>query len=326
MNPKPEKSDAPSPKEKEAASRLPAILPILPLKDTVVFPEFPFPLTVGRKRSIQLVDDVILKNKLIGLVAQKDSRMDEPSGENLFGIGIVGVIRKFLKHPDGTLRLLMKGIRRIRILEYVQETPYLTARTEPIAEPTEYSVEVEAMAKNLLNQVQRMLSLMPMFPEEVGVVFLNITDPGRLADLVAANFLKTTEQRQEVLETLDLRERLVKVTRWISSEIEILELGSKIQRQVQEEMNENQREFFLRRDTACRFIQKNYRRFMKDRTGKCEALFPSAAQNSSQASPVFCQPGHLDCPIHALFKSLPAKTVYASIEIDILLYSQPPKN
>ena len=246
MSPKQEKNKTPASPENPATTPIPSTLPILALKDTIIFPEFPVPLTVGRKQSIQLVDDVILQNKLIGLVAQRDSGQAEPSGEQLFRIGTVGIIQKFLKHSDGTRRLIVKGIRRIRVLEFIQKTPYLIARTEPIPETSERNVEVEAMAKNLQHQVQKMVSLMPMIPEEVGLAFLNLSDPGRLADLVAANFLKSTEQRQEILETLELRERLVKVTRWISSEIEILELGSKIQRQVHEEMDEKQREFFLR--------------------------------------------------------------------------------
>ncbi|HEU4403449.1 MAG TPA: endopeptidase La [Candidatus Polarisedimenticolia bacterium] len=237
-----------------AVRAIPPTLPILPLKDTVVYPHIPVPLEVGRPGSIRLIDDVMLKNRIIGLVAQKNPSLEDPHDPDLHRVGTAAVIQKLLKFPDGTLRVLVTGLERIRLVRAVQTEPYLVSDVEVLREQMEETVEVEALAKNLLNQIQKMLSLTPIASDELGVALLNVPDPGRLADLAAALLVRDTALRQEYLETLSVRERLTKLTRQISRDIEVLELGSKIQQQVQDEMEKGQREFVLRQQLKA--IQK----------------------------------------------------------------------
>jgi ATP-dependent Lon protease len=233
---------------------LPSSLPILPLKNTVVFPQVPTPLAVGRPSSVQLIDDAMLKNKLIGLVTQRNADVEEPLSADLYEVGTVALIHKLLKFPDGTLRILVTGQERIRIRRFAATEPYFVAEVEALHEVTESSVEMEALTKNLQNQITRMLSLMPIASDEMAVALLNVEDPGRLADLGTALLVRDAALKQEFLETLPVMERLRKLTRHISHEIEVMELGSKIQEQVQNEMEKGQREFVLRQQLKA--IQK----------------------------------------------------------------------
>jgi ATP-dependent Lon protease len=237
-----------------APRELPRTLPILPLKNTVVFPQIPTPLAIGRPGSIRLIDEAMLSNRLVGLVAQQGAGTEDPREEDLYRVGTAAVIQKLLKFPDGTIRVLVNGLQRIRLVRMQRVDPYMVAEVESLAEELKPSVEVEALMKNLVTQIGKVLSLMPIDSEELGVAFLNIDDPGRLADLAAVLLVRDTARKQEALEALDVEERLRKMTRQISRDIEVLELGSKIQQQVQDEMEKGQREFVLRQQIKA--IQK----------------------------------------------------------------------
>jgi ATP-dependent Lon protease len=236
------------------ARKLPSHLPILPLKDTVVFPRLPMPLVVGRPASLRLIDDAMLKDRLVGLAAQRDPRVDAPGPGDLYAVGTAAAIQRLLKFPDGTVRVLLSGLDRIRLGRVVRTDPYLVAEIEVLADRTDDSVEIEALTKNLLQQIQKMLSLMPIASDEIGVALLNAEEPARLADLAAALLVRDTAQKQELLETLSVKERLRRLTRHVSREIEVLELGSKIQQEIQDEMEKGQREFVLRQQLKA--IQK----------------------------------------------------------------------
>ncbi|HET6372355.1 MAG TPA: endopeptidase La, partial [Candidatus Polarisedimenticolia bacterium] len=242
------------PQESAPAPKMPDVLPVLPLRETVVFPHIPAPLVVGRPLSIQTVDHVLLGNKTIALVAQKNSAQEEPGPDDLFRIGTAAVVLKLLKFPDGTLRVLTRGLERIRLLDFVQTSPIQIARLEILHDIPHPGPEVEGLSKNLLNQIHKLISMLPINTDELGITFMNIDDPGRLADMAAAVFGLKLEQKQEILETLDVRARLEKITRFISREIEVMEIGSKIQQEVQQEIDKNQRKFYLREQMKA--IQK----------------------------------------------------------------------
>jgi len=233
---------------------VPPTLPVLALKGTVVFPHIPMPLVIGRATSIRLVDETMVRNRMIALVTQRDPAVEEPREADLHKIGCAAIIQRLLKFPDGTLRILVSGVQRIRVTRFVRMEPYPVADIETLDEVTEASVETEALAKNLLNQVRRMLALMPIDSDEISVALLNVNNPGRLADLGAALLVRDTSLKQEFLEILSVPERLRRLTRHISREIEVMELGSKIQEQVQDEMEKGQREFVLRQQLKA--IQK----------------------------------------------------------------------
>jgi len=237
-----------------APRALPATLPILPLKGTVVFPHIPTPLVVGRPSSIKLIDEVMIKDRMVALVLQKDAAVEEPTEQDLHQVGTVAVIQRMLKFPDGSIRILVAGFDRIRLARAVRTEPYLVFEVGLLAEQVEQTVEIEALVKNLQAQIGKMLSLMPIAADELGVALLNVEGPARLADLAAALLVRDAKDKQEFLETLSVRERLLKLTRHISREIGVMELGSKIQKDVQDEVEKGQREFVLRQQLKA--IQK----------------------------------------------------------------------
>ena len=233
---------------------LPAVLPILPLKNTVVFPHIPTPLAVGRPSSIKLIDDVMVKDRLVALVLQKDPGVEDPKENDVHAVGTAAVIQRMLKFPDGTIRILVSGFDRIRLTRVVRTDPYLVAEVSLLSEQVEQSVEIEALVKNLHNLIRKILSLMPIASDEIGVALFNVESPARLADLAVVLLVRDAAAKQEYLESLSVHERLLKLTRHLSHEIEVLELGSKIQKEVQDEMEKGQREFVLRQQLKA--IQK----------------------------------------------------------------------
>ena len=232
--------------EPESKLEIPRQVPILPMRDTVVFPHLPTPLVVGRATSVKVVDEVLVGNRMLGLATQKEADVEEPMGRDLYRIGTVAVIHRMVKLPDGTLRVLVRGLERMRIVSYVQEHPYLLAEIEPLEEILEEGTELEALTKNLLNLVQRMMGKLPINAEELSTAFRNAEHPGRLADMVAAVLSQKLVQKQEILETLNIQFRLEKLTRYLSKELEVMELGSKIQQTIESEIEQNQRKYILR--------------------------------------------------------------------------------
>ncbi|MGQ9628846.1 MAG: endopeptidase La [bacterium] len=235
----------------ETKSQVPEELSILPLHGTVVFPGIITPLVVGQERSIRLVDEAVVKDRVIGVVAIRDDREKEleegrdATPEDLYTIGTAVNIFKMLKMPDGTLRILVQGISRIRIGEYIATEPYFRARVSPVIEGYERDNELEALVLNLRDAFGEIAKLINV-PEEFQALFLNIDDPGRMADLIASNMNLSTADRQKALETIDVKKRLDLVIRYMNKELQILKLRNEIQSQVSDEMSKTQREYLLR--------------------------------------------------------------------------------
>jgi len=233
--------------EKENEARRPTIpqeLPILPTKETVVFPAIIIPLATGDENVVRLINEAAAGDKVIAIFAQRPGT-DQPSMENFYPIGTAVSIVRMMRFPEG-IRALLQGLTRVRLKEITATAPYLKGRVEVVEERVERTPELEALARNLLGQFQKLVQLAPNLPQEVAVVAMNIPEPGGLADFVASNINLKLEEGQSILETLDVTERIKKLMAYVNREIEILELGSKIQSQVKAEMDKAQREYFLR--------------------------------------------------------------------------------
>jgi ATP-dependent Lon protease len=236
---------------------IPSELPILPLRDTVLFPNSFMPLAVARESSVRLIDDAIANGKLIAVFTQRDAAMEEPTQADLYAIGTATHIHKMFKLPDGSLRLIVQGLARLKLEEIVSTQPYLRARITPALEGTNEPdrLEIDALARNIKTNFQQVVSLSPLLSDDLQTLAMNITEPGRLADFIASSLSTiSTAIKQEVLETLDIRTRMDTLNRILIKELEVLELGSKIQSQVQSEVGKNQREYFLREQLKA--IQK----------------------------------------------------------------------
>jgi ATP-dependent Lon protease len=225
---------------------IPDTLPVLPLRDVVPFPDAVLPLTVGRPKSVKLVDEVVLKDKIIALVAQRDPAMEDPEPKDLFRVGVAAAILKMVKFPDETTRILVQGIGRIEVPEIPTVEPYLVANVKPQPDIFEDSTEVRALVASVVSQFVQLVSLIPNTPEEMKVAAMNIQPPGRLADFIASHLNLKLEERQELLETVSVRARLEKLSSFLGRELEVAQIGQKIQNSVQERVEKGQREFFLR--------------------------------------------------------------------------------
>jgi ATP-dependent Lon protease len=236
---------------------IPSELPILPLRDTVLFPNSFMPLAVARESSVRLIDDAIANGKLIAVFTQRDASVEEPLQEDLYTVGTATHIHKMFKLPDGSLRLIVQGLARLTLQEVVSTQPYLRARVSAAIEDTNDAdrLEIDALARNIKTNFQQVVSLSPLLSDDLQTLATNITEPGRLADFIASSLSTiSTGVKQEVLETLDIRARMDNLNRILIKELEVLELGSKIQSQVQSEVGKNQREYFLREQMKA--IQK----------------------------------------------------------------------
>jgi ATP-dependent Lon protease len=236
---------------------IPAELPILPLRETVLFPNSFMPLAVARESSVRLIDDAIANGKLIAVFTQRDAAVEEPGQADLHAVGTATHIHKMFKLPDGSLRLIVQGLARLRLEEVVATQPYLRARVSAAVEDTNDAdhLEIDALARNIKTNFQQVVSQSPLLSDDLQTLAANITEPGRLADFIASSLSTiSTAVKQEVLETLDIRARMDNLNRILIKELEVLELGSKIQSQVQSEVGKNQREYFLREQMKA--IQK----------------------------------------------------------------------
>jgi ATP-dependent Lon protease len=236
---------------------IPAELPVLPLRDTVLFPNSFMPLAVARESSVRLIDETIADGKLIAVFTQRDATVDEPRQSDLYTIGTATHVHKMFKLPDGSLRLIVQGLVRLTLDEVVSAQPYLRARVGVASDSLKDAdrLEVDALARNIKMNFQQVVSLSPLLSDDLQTLAMNITEPGRLADFIASSLSTiSTAVKQEVLETLDIRARLDALNRILVKELEVLELGSKIQSQVQSEVGKNQRDYFLREQMKA--IQK----------------------------------------------------------------------
>jgi ATP-dependent Lon protease len=235
-------------------AEIPDILPVLPLRGIVIFPSQIHPFLVSRASSLKLIEEVGGASRIIGLTAQKNPEEESPSPEGLFARGTAVRILKMLKYPDQSVRVLVQGLARIELGEFVQREPYFTAHVTRLKEDFSSDREAEALQANLVSQFSKFVSLVPYLPDELQVMSMQVRDPARLTDLVASYLKVAVEELQDLLATLDVRSRLEKLIVILSREIELLELGHKIQSQVQTELNKNQREYYLRQQLKA--IQK----------------------------------------------------------------------
>jgi ATP-dependent Lon protease len=224
----------------------PATLPVLPLKDTVVFPESVTPLAIGQERSIKLVEDVVSGDRALALVTVKHPEAEQPGWDDLYEIGTAAVVHKMIKVPDGTLRILVQGVQRIKLDRPVQDDPYLVGEFVELPDELTEKPEVEALTRNVQSLFGRVIGLVPYLPEELQIAAANVDDPSALCNLVASTLRLKTDEKQRLLELTDVEARLREISAILNRELEVFELGSKIQSQVQEEMEKGQREFFLR--------------------------------------------------------------------------------
>ena len=243
----PPAAGAPENGEEPDAAALPGTLPVLPLKETVVFPEAMAPLAIGEARSVRLIDEVLNRSpRMLALVVSRDPEATEPPPEQLHEIGTAAMVERMVRVPDGTVRILIQGLRRVRIGPYTQTEPFLEAHVEEIPDEGERTTEVEALARNLQGVFTRMIALVPHLPDELQVAVANVDDPATLSFMVASSMRLSVEERQALLEEAGLEARLRHLTLLCTRELELLELGAKIQSDVQEDMEKGQREFFLR--------------------------------------------------------------------------------
>src|SRR5688572_2134507 len=236
---------------------IPDSLPVLPLRDTVLFPNSFMPLAVAREASVRLIDESMNGSRLIAVFTQRDATVEEPTETDLYSIGTATHIHKMFKLPDGSLRLIVQGLSRVRLKRLTSLRPYLLAEVEEAAELNrpEDRLEIDALQRNIKTSFQQIVSLSPLLSDDLQTLALNITEPGKLADFIVSSLpTLTTAVKQEVLDTLDVRARMDLLNRILIKELEVLELGSKIQSQVQSEVGKNQREYFLREQLKA--IQK----------------------------------------------------------------------
>jgi ATP-dependent Lon protease len=233
-------------KEGEEKVHIPQELPILPLRGTVLYPELILPIMVGRKRSVKLIDEAMERDRIIGVVAQKRSEIEEPKEDELYRFGVAALILRMIREVDGSQRVIVQGISRIRIDEYTQRDPYFRARIEAIEEGLAQGVEIDAIMMNLKGLFQKAVDLAPYLTSELGTMINNIKSPAILADLIASNLNINASEKQRILEMTDTQERLNQVHLLLNREVQVLELGNKIQSQVKEDMDKTQREYYLR--------------------------------------------------------------------------------
>jgi ATP-dependent Lon protease len=238
-----ESVEAPSPETSDE----PRVLPLVALRETVIFPEMIVPLQVGREKSVKALDKAVAEDSLIALVTQRQAeREDIDSADELYGVGTLAKIAQVVQAQDGTVRAIVQGQHRLRLLGFESTDSYISARVQVLRDETSADLEVEALVRTVQGQIEQYVQSGAPVPPEAAVAARNISDPGLLADMVAYSPDMTTEQRQELLETLDVVERLKLVSTFLARQIEILELKGRIQSEVKSELDKSQREYILR--------------------------------------------------------------------------------
>ncbi|MBN2085458.1 MAG: endopeptidase La [Anaerolineales bacterium] len=253
---KEETSPEPAPKTgaQDAEFRIPDTLPILPLRGVVVYPQTVVPLTVGQPRSIRLVDDATVGERMIGLVTSKDPDLATPGPADLFTIGTAAIVHRLFRAPDGTIRIVVQGLSRIRVLEYTEEEPYLKARVEAASETVETGLEVEALSRNVRDQFSKIAELIPSVPRELVTTIISLEDPLQVAYTISNYQRMDLEQGQEILELDSAAAKLKLLVGLLAKELDVLQLGAKIQEEARSEIEKVQRQYFLREQMKA--IQK----------------------------------------------------------------------
>ncbi|MGH7274223.1 MAG: LON peptidase substrate-binding domain-containing protein, partial [Nitrospiria bacterium] len=245
-----------SKKHEGQSIEIPHSLPLLPVRDFVIFPHMVLPLFVGRELSIKAIEEALAGQRMVLLVTQRSQDVENPQPKDIFTVGTVGMIMRMLKLPDGRIKILVQGVAKARILEYTQSTPYYIAKIEKIEEaaPTHPALEVEALMRTVKEQLERVIGFGKLMLPDLLVVIENLEDPGRLADMITSNLGVKVEAAQVVLETQDPIARLKKVSDILAKELEVLSMQQKIQAEAKGEMDKTQREYFLREQLKA--IQK----------------------------------------------------------------------
>src|SRR5579885_1939086 len=225
---------------------IPDVLPVLPLKETVIYPFSVQPLAVGQERSIRLIDDVMRGNRLVVLVAQKSADIEQAGPDEIFKVGTVARVGRMFRMPDGTVQIAVQGLERVSIGEFTQEKPYLAAHVSLKPDIQEEDNETEAIKRNVISYFQRLVALVQNMPEGIAAATLNLEEPRQVVYVIATFVQMELELRQRLLELDSVREKLAQLSSFLAHELEILELGKKIQTTAQEEMGKMQREFLLR--------------------------------------------------------------------------------
>src|SRR5215218_1337117 len=231
----------------EQPVEIPDTLPILPLRNSVLFPGAIIPIDVGRRKSVRLVEDAIAKERpVIGILTQRDARTEEPGPGDLYSVGCAARILKVIKLAKDNFSVILQGVSRIRVVEGVSVEPFMTARVQALPDHPSGEAELDALVMNLKDVAKRVIKLMPELPKEATTLVDSVTEPGQLADLITNNLDIQVDEKQDVLETFDIKTRLRKVLQFLSRQHEVLKVREKINSQVQEEMGRNQREYVLR--------------------------------------------------------------------------------
>ncbi|MEL6349169.1 MAG: endopeptidase La [Myxococcota bacterium] len=229
-------------------------LPILAIRNTVIFPVLAFPINVGRRKSLQAVEQALESGKLLGILAQRDAKNENPDTDEMYQVGTVVKILKSVKMPGNKLSVIIQGLARIKVRRFEQTEPFLRAEVDVFEEPGDHPDDLDAKMSNLRELAQRIIDLSPQIPSEASFLVRSIDNPGVLADIVSSNLGIGVEEKQELLETFETRERMEKVITLLNKEIQVLELSNKIQSEVKGEMDKAQREYFLREQLKA--IQK----------------------------------------------------------------------
>ncbi len=229
-----------------SARQLPERVGVLPLRDTVTFPEMLIPLNVGQPRSVELINDVLRGDRSVVMVASRSPEIETPSPEHLYEVGVLGAVQRMIRVPDGTLRVLIQGGQRVRIESWVATEPYLVAEIAEAPDVSTPSPELTALMRNVQQTFTNIVEHVPYLPEELQIMVANVEDPGTLANLIAGALRLKTDEKQALLEELDVAKRLRRLSEVLARELEVVALGSKIQSQVQSELDKGQREYFLR--------------------------------------------------------------------------------
>jgi len=232
----------------------PEELPILPIRESVLYPKMLLPFMVSQDRLVKLIDAALLANKMIGIVPIKNKEVTEVKPEDLFEVGTAAYILKMLKMPNNSIRLLIQGISRIRVTEFTQQEPFLRAKVRTLDDQGEKTTETQALMSGVKGIFQKFVEMAPNLPADLAIMAMNVEDPGVLADLIASTLNLALEDKQAILETLEVKARLEKVNLLLNKEFSVLELGSKIQSQVREGIDKSQREYLLREQLKA--IQK----------------------------------------------------------------------
>src|SRR3954467_154735 len=247
--------EAPSKEASKEPLETERALPILPVRDTVLFPHAVLPLTVGRESSVQLINQ-LGEEKSIVVVAQREARVDSPQPTDLYSIGTLATVHKVVKMPNQSLFVFTEGVERVHVRDYSQLTPYMRAQVEPISESkVDVGPEIEALQRNVLTLFQQIVTGSPTLSDELQTVAINIEEPGRLVDFIASSLpsLSTTD-KQEILEIIEVKARLQKINKHLAKELEVQQLRNKIQTEVQDQVQHSQREYYLREQMKA--IQK----------------------------------------------------------------------